>query len=203
MTTEMITFIEDYGELDAAIQTFFSGIFVDDGQGGMKEAKVMYYAPDIDFENLEYPSIIFYRTEPFLDTSRWKVDEIRDNFVYDANDPTVLLQMDIRKPPEPWSVLYSVRTYYEYNEDGVALNKQIRRKLPRETIIRIKGQNYNIWNMPQKLTGSQYKDFGRTEEGTRDFSEQYTFRLDFYLDLYDRTTVQTVKQVGVNVNQNT
>ena len=118
------------------------------------------------------------------------------------DDSGNLIQIDLRNPPEPWSILYVVRTMYKYQQDGVELNRFLFKKFPRGSCIVIKGVEYDVELVSSNLGGSQYKDFGRVEGGTRRFYETYTFRVDILLDIYDRKTVKTAQQVIVNTTTN-
>ena len=190
-----IEYVTSFEEVDFAFKQHLSGCVIDG-----KEIEPIYYTPDVDLVKVKLPSIIFYRNQPFRDNSRWKQDEVRDNFVYD--DSGNLIQIDLRNPPEPWSILYVVRTMYKYQQDGVELNRFFFFFFPRGSCIVIKGVEYDVELVSSNLGGSQYKDFGRVEGGTRRFYETYTFRVDILLDIYDRKTVKTVQQVIVNTTTN-
>lgn len=190
-----IEYVTSFEEVDFALKQHLSGCVIDG-----KEIDPIYYTPDVDLVKVDLPSIVFYRNQPFRDNSRWKQDEVRDNFVYD--DSGNLIQIDLRNPPEPWSILYVVRTMYKYQQDGVELNRFLFKKFPRGSCIVIKGVEYDVELVSSNLGGSQYKDFGRVEGGTRRFYETYTFRVDILLDIYDRKTVKTVQQVIVNTTTN-
>lgn len=185
----MTEFIKSFEEVDTAMFHLFSNIKV---KG--KKVKTIYYTPDIDLEKAEAPSIVVYRTNPFLDVSRWNNNgQFIDNPVYDSAGNVI--QRDVRTPPEPWSILYSVKILYEQQLHGVHMNDQILRLLPRGGYITIKGVNYDIEQTSAGLWGTQYKDFGKVEDGKRRFQETYTYRVDILLEIGESRSVPTVKEV--------
>jgi hypothetical protein len=190
----LIEYVDNFEEVDIVMANRFRGLLIDG-----KEVPVIYYSPDVDLHDLEMPSIVIYRNEPFPDNSRWKHDEVRDNFEYNADGEVT--KMSIRKPPEPWSILYSVRTIYKYQQDGVKLNRHMFRTFPRGSFVSIKGINYDVNFVRATLTGSGYKDFGRTEDGEKQLGETYSYRVNILLDVYDREDVKTVQEVNVKTSQ--
>lgn len=194
MSIQPINYVKDFEELDIAMKLHLSGLVIDG-----KEIEPLYYSPDVDLVTVSKPALIFYRSQPFRDNSRSKTGEIRDNYVYDISNN--LIQMDIREAPEPWSITYMVRTMYSYQVDGVKLNSFLFKKFPRGGCLTVGNINYGIEFTSSKLSGAQYKDFGRTEEGKREFSETYNYKLDFLLDMYERRTVK-VSSSPVNINLN-
>ena len=93
----IVEYIKSFEEVDYAFKQHLSGCVIDG-----KEIDPIYFTPDVDLVKVDLPSIIFYRNQPFRDNSRWKIDEVRDNFVYDDNGN--LIQLDLRQPPEPWII---------------------------------------------------------------------------------------------------
>lgn len=192
----MTEFIKSFEEVDTAMFDRFTGCVIDG-----KIIEPTYYTPDIDLEELAPPSIVIYRTMPFRDLSRWSNErEFRDNLKYDEKGN--LVQMDKREMPEPWSIMYTVKTIYEYQMDGVMLNDQILRLFRRDDFITIKGVNYTVDQLSAGVWGSQYKDFGRVEEGKRRLQETYSYRVDIWLEIADRNTVKTVQEIGVKATPN-
>ena len=178
--TEFITSLE---ELDTALVERFMGIMIDG-----KEVPVYYYTPDIDLVKVEAPAIVIYRTNPFLDTSRITNDE----YFFDTTETGVTK----REHPEPWSALYSVKTLYEYQLDGIALNDKILRLFRRGGYLTVKNVDYHVEMTSAGLWGSQYKDFGRVEDGQRKFQETYSYRIDFMLEVSeDGVEVSLVDEV--------
>lgn len=184
-------FIDSFEELDIAMAEAFSGIAIDG-----KKVRMTYYTPDVDLVKVEAPSMVLYRTTPFLDLSRVGQDkEYIDNPILDANGN--IIRVDKREAPEPWSVLYTVKTLYEYQIDGVRMNDQMIRVFRKGGFITVKGQHYSVEMVSAGLWGSQYKDFGKIEDGERRFQESYGFRVDFYLEVDTARTVPTATQVNV------
>jgi len=189
-----INFVRNFLELDEAMLNHLQGCVIDG-----KSVEPTYYSPDVDLKKLEKPAIIFYRSQPFRDNSRSKSDEIRDNMVYDSDNR--LIQVDVREAPEPWSMHYIVRILYEYQMDGVMLNQFLFTKFPRDGFVVVNDIAYSIGHVSSSLSGAQYKDFGKTEDGDRDFSETHMYRLDFLLDIHPRVT-NKVNTKGVTINLN-
>lgn len=185
----MTEFIKSFEEVDTAMFHLFSNILI---KG--KKVKLIYYTPDIDLEEAEAPSIVLFRTNPFLDVSRWDNNgQFIDNPVYDADGNVT--HRDVRTPPEPWSILYSVKILYEQQLHGVHMNDQILRLFPRGSYITIKGVDYDVEQTSAGLWGTQYKDFGKVEDGKRRFQETYTYRVDILLEIGESRSVPTVREV--------
>jgi hypothetical protein len=140
--------------------------------------------------------------QPFRDLSRWENNEdYFDNAVLDEDGNPI--SIDTRKHPEPWSILYTVKTIYEHQMDGVLLNDQILRLFTRGGFITINNVDYSVEQLSAGLWGSQYKDFGRVEDGERKFQETYSYRVDILFEIAERSSVKTVLDVNVeNVPQN-
>lgn len=187
---QIIEFIKSFEELDEAMFNRFDGFTIDGNP-----VELTYYTPDVDLAELSPPSIVLYRTTPYLDKSRWKKDTIRDNYIY--NDEGKPIQFDVRNYPESWSILYTVKTIYDYQMDGVLLNNFIIQQFLRgeSDFITVKGVNYDVEMTSAGLWGSQYKDFGRIEDGKRRFQETYSFRVDFLYDVFPRKTIKAVQEV--------
>lgn len=187
----MTEFIRSLEELDIALFEKFSGVMI--------EGKVIaptYYTPDVDLVELEAPAIVLYRTNPYRDLTRWNNnEEFSDNPVYDGEGN--LTGIDSRLSPEPWSIAYTVKTLYEYQEDGVKLNDFMLRLFPRGSYITINNVDYAVEALSAGLWGSQYKDFGKTEDGKRRFQETYAFRVDFYLEVDNRRPQKIVREVVI------
>jgi hypothetical protein len=190
----LIEYIDNFEEVDTAMFEKLSGCIIDN-----KEVPVTYYSPDVDLTELAKPTIVLYRTPPFPDNSRWQQDEVRDNYIYDENN--TLVSISRRKPPEPWSILYTVRTVYEFQQDGVLLNRFLYRKFPRGSFISVKGIGYDVSYAGGSLSGSGYKDFGKTEKGKKTFGETYNYRVDILLDIHERESTKVVHEVGLQTSQ--
>lgn len=195
MTAEKIEYVTSYEEIDAAMIQAFSGFRIDG-----KKVPVIYYSPDVDLAKQKKPSIILYRTSPFYDAARASNDRIKDN--YQVDETGNLLSVDIRKYPEPFSVMYTVKTLYEYQQDGVALQMHLSTKFLKGSsdFISIKGQEYDVSFLTGGLWGSQYKDFGATKDGDRDFQDTYSYRVDALIDVHPRQTVKVAKEFIPNLD---
>jgi hypothetical protein len=185
-------FITDWEEVDTAFAEMFSDLQIDG-----KTVPISYYSPDLDLETLALPSLVFYRTDPYLDENRWVTDDIRDNEQYDVNGK--LVSVDVRKAPEPWSVMYSLRAYYEFTQDGNAIFRYMAKKLPKGAYITIKNIGYDVILMHGGMFGSGYKNFGQMSEGKRMQIGDYTIKIQVYLDIYDRETIH-VSQTPLSVD---
>ena len=185
-------FIKSFEEVDLAFAERFSNIIING-----KPVAVTYYTPDVDLLSVDkLPVIAIYRTNPFRDVSRWNNNhEYVDSPEYDERGN--LVSVNTRRFPEPWAVLYGLRVVYESQQDGVELNNQILRRVSRDDVINIKGYNYLIEMETAGMWGSQYKDFGRIENGRRRFQERYNYRVDIWMEIDERKNVKTVQQVGV------
>jgi hypothetical protein len=189
----LIEYVDNFEEVDTAFYNFISDCVIDG-----KPVPVHYYTPDLDLVEIAKPSIIFYRADPVRDLTRWKKDEIRDNEKYDLNGN--LVSVDVRQPPEPYSITYNVRTNYEFQQDGVTFNRYFLRKFPRGSYLTIKNIGYDVELLSGGLWGSGYKDFGRVTEGKRIFMGNFSFRVNILLDLYERETVNITSSGGVSFN---
>lgn len=186
----MTEFINSFEEVDTAMFDIISGFTV-----GGQPVEVTYYTPDVDLVKVDPPALVIYRTMPYRDLSRWSNEEdFYDNPV--LNEEGNPVEVDSRKHPEPWSIMYTVKTVYEYQSDGVTLNDNILRLFPRGSYITINNVDYPVEQTTAGLWGSQYKDFGRVEDGKRKFQETYTFKVDVYLEAGgQRNSVKTVQTV--------
>jgi hypothetical protein len=192
---ELIQFIQSFEEVDTAMFDRLSSCIIDG-----KSVETTYYSPDVDLEELDTPSIVLYRTSPFRDLARWKNETIRDNYKYDVEGN--LVSLDKRKFPEPWNVLYTVKTLYEYQTDGVALNDYILRAFSRGDFITINDINYDVDLTSSGLWGGQYKDFGRTQDGiARRFQETFAFTVRVWYDIYTRETFPVMNEFKANIDQ--
>lgn len=187
-----VEYIKSFEEVDIAFAKRFSGIMIDG-----KEVNVVYYSPDVDLNELtELPTIAIYRKQPFRDVSRWNNHhEYLDSPVYDENNR--LISISKREFPEPWAVLYGLRVVYDMQIDGAELNNQVLRRVRRDDIIRIKGYPYLIEMEKAGMWGSQYKNFGQIEDGRRRFNERFDYRLDIWMEVDDRRSVNTVQEIGI------
>jgi hypothetical protein len=187
-----VDFIHTLDELDLAMRNKLRGMSID---GNAIEPK--YYSPDVDFIDAIPPAIIYYRSGQNPDPSRYSEDRVRDNPIYDADGN--LLQYDVRNAPEPWSITYNVRTISEYKSDLPKMARHIMLKFPqRFSFITVKGVDYDVDFISHNLPGANYKDFGKTEEGSKEFSEQFLLRVNVLLDMSERETAKLVKEVVVN-----
>lgn len=189
-----IEYVDNFEEVDLAFSEKLLNCKIDG-----KEVPVVYYSPDVDLATLEKPSIAIFRNPPFPDYSRWKQDAVIDNHNYDTAGN--LISVSSRKPPEPWSIMYTVRTVYEHQLDGVALNRFLFRLFPRGSYITIKNIGYDVRYLNGHLSGSQYKDFGRTEDGKKTLGETYIYRVDILLDLHDRETIGVASGIETRTQQ--
>lgn len=192
----MTEFIKSLEEVDTAMYYAFKGIMIEDGTGIPKEVELTYYTPDVDLVKVDPPAMVIFRTTPFLDLAR-----LDNNATY-IDNPTLneegdVISRDVREAPEPWSILYSVKTLYNYQQDGVVMNDVLLRKFRRGGFITIKGVNYTVDQISSGLWGTQYKDFGKIEDGDREFQETYVFRVDIYLEVDTARTIKTVQEIGV------
>lgn len=187
-----IEYIKSFEEVDLAFADRFRDIIING-----KPVNIVYYSPDVDLNELkDLPAICIYRKQPFRDVSRWNNHhEYLDSPEYDEYGNLVAISK--RKFPEPWAILYGLRVVYDMQIDGVELNNQILRKVERDDIIRIKGYPYLIELETAGMWGSQYKDFGRIEDGRRRFNERYDYRIDVWLEIGERKRVKTVQTIGV------
>lgn len=195
----MTEFIKSLEEVDTAMYNAFSGITIKDEFGNPEEVEITYYSPDVDLVTVDPPALVIFRTTPFLDLARLDNNATYvDNPSLDTNGNVV--SRDVREAPEPWSILYSVKTLYKYQTDGVVLNDVLLRKFRRGGFITIKGVNYTVDQVSAGLWGTQYKDFGKIEEGEREFQETYVFRVDVYLEVDVAKSVKTVQEINIVEN---
>jgi hypothetical protein len=186
----LIEYVDNFEEVDMAFAEKISGHTIDG-----KEIPIVYYSPDVDLQNLREPSFIMYRLPPFPDNSRWRQDPVIDNERYVDG---VLTGVDQRKPPEPYAILYTIRTLYEYQTDGIAMNRFLYRTFNRNTTLDIKGIAYDVNLADARLTGSGYKDFGKTDEGDKQLGETFTYRVNILLDVHDREETTVAQSVEIS-----
>ncbi|AEZ50542.1 hypothetical protein F400_gp095 [Bacillus phage BCD7] len=185
-------FILTEEELDLAFMQKLTGLIING-----EEVPVHYFNPDLDVEEKVLPKIVFFRDTPFPDYSRLLTDDVEDNHVFDAEGK--LIAVDRRQAPEPWSVMYNIRLYYEFQQDGVKILQHIRRRLPlRRAELLVKGQLYPVEYQGARVWGAQYKDFGETKEGKREFNDSLIYKVDFQLDVYDRVTHSITHDIILN-----
>lgn len=183
-----INFITSYTELDKAFGEKLEGLIINNDV-----IEPIFTSPDIDIELASIPAIVFYRTSESPDNTRWSVDKIRDNWQFDGSNNPV--SVDLRENPEPWNFIYVVRLYYRYQEDGGEMNFFMHKRFPRNSFLEIKGVKYDctMINTPQKLFGAE--DVGTNKYGEREFVDQFTFRVEANLDIYDRDTLKVIREV--------
>lgn len=187
----MTEFIKSFAEVDKAMYDRLNGFSIEG-----KPVKLTYYTPDVDLHELNPPAMVLYRTNPFRDLSRWNNDQIfRDNYQTDEDGNPDFT--DVRIAPEPWTIMYTVKTLYTLQMDGIELNDYLLRVFTRGDFITIKNVNYDVEQLTAGLWGSQYKDFGRVEDGERKFQETYAFKVDVYLEVDTPTPVKVVQRVEV------
>ncbi|MMZ51274.1 hypothetical protein D1872_130090 [compost metagenome] len=188
----MSEYIIDFEEVDVAVAAKFSGLIIDD-----REVPVTIYNPDVDFEDFVFPLIVLYRSNETFDAIRRSVDPVIDNIVKTIDPLTgeeVIQSMDKRNNPEPYNIYYTVRMYTDYHTDMNKIRMFYRKQMTTVTYITIKGVKYDVTEVSFSLTGSGYKDFGRTEEGVRKFAEQYLIKVETSLDLWDRTNTPAAQE---------
>jgi hypothetical protein len=191
-----IDFIHTLDELDRAMKDKLRGMIIEG-----KEIVPKFYSPDVDFIDAETPAIIFYRSAENPDATRYTEDKVRDNAVYD--DAGNLLQYDVREAPEPWSITYNIRIISEFKSDLPKMARHIKLKFPqRFSYITVKGVDYDVDFLSHSLPGANYKDFGKTEKGKKEFAEQYLVRVNILMDMSERKTAKLVQEVVVNADTN-
>lgn len=201
--TDPIEFILSVEEVDLAIAEVLSTCIINS-----KSVPVHYFMPDIDLDEKEPPMIVFYRSGTYPDGSRYQNERIKDNAVY--SEQGNLLSFDVRDFPVPQNISYQVRTVYKTHIEGVQFQAYFARTLPREFFITIKGINYRVDNIDQvggrysskvggSYVGSQYKNFGKMDEGEREFGDIFNYRVEIYQDIHERTTVKTAREILVSV----
>lgn len=193
-----IEFIQSFHEVDEAFAEKFSHITVDG-----KPVKIFYATPDVDLsEKVELPAIAFYRNPPYRDVERWNNNfEFLDAPVY--NESGNLVGIGTREFPEPWSITYKLRAVYDLQEHGVQLNNQLLRAVKRDDYITIK--NYNYWiELARARTfgegGFDSRIFGRIEDGRRRFQDSFDYRVDIWLEIDERKTINTVTELNLGVS---
>lgn len=198
--TDPIEFILTMEELDMAFAETLKGCMIDG-----EEVPVHYFMPDMDIEEKKAPLIIFYRNGTYADMSRYQNDKVKDNAVYEDGK---LLAYDVREAPHPVNVTYQVKTVYEQQIHGSFFQAFFARNFPRDFYITVKGINYRVDSMDQvggryssrvggAYDGAQYKDFGRMEEGEREFGDIFNYRVEVYQDIHERKQVKVALEVTV------
>jgi len=193
--------LTDLSLLDTAIMERLSKCIIDN-----KFVPVTYINPEEEFMIEEFPSIVFYRTEITRGYGRLISNyKLRDNFVYSSEGN--LIQMDLRDAPLAIDVIYIIRLYYQYQEDGMLLNNFILKTFPPPPIpcyITVDGEDYDFFFESHSIPKSLDDKFGKFEGAAfnkkkmeREFCEQYIYWCAVDLDLFDRKSVKTVQEIKI------
>lgn len=170
--------LDDYNE---AIKKKLQGLYLVGKNGVKEEVKVYFQNPEVEIQVKELPSIVIYQSNIVLDTSRW------DNNIYygnvKRNDSGVPISITEFRAPEPYTIFYTFRYYYEYMQDGTVIFHHILKRFPRITYIEVKGQKYDMFYEGGSNPNVGYKDFGALKK--REFVNQVTYKLEALLSIDD------------------
>ena len=192
-----VEYITSFEEIDRAIYEKLTGLVIDG-----EVVPVNIYQPDLDLEDANLPMIVVFRSYESQDTRRMiSYNEIRDSAVILTDDDGNEYpdSFAIRDEPEPWNIYYTIRLYAAYHQDMNAMKWHFRKAFPKVAYVEIKGVKYDVFHVTFDLNWSGLREFGKMEEGKREMVEQYLIRLEASLDLSDRRTVKTAKELHINV----
>lgn len=190
--------ITDITQCDTALIEKLSGLKVDDGQGNMIDVPVVYIDPEVEFVASVLPTIAVYRAGIYPDPYRWTNDKFYDNPVYDENGE--LVSVNEREAPDPYTIYYGIRIFYEYQIDGALVNKHLLTKLRRGAYLSIGGDLYDVLFVSYKNPEATYRTFGELKENEqREFYEQFLYKVQIELDNATRAEVKVSKDLVTQV----
>lgn len=160
-------------EVDEALINKLSGFKLGD-----YEVPVLFVNPTPEFQFEVFPSIVIFRNGVYPDIYSW-----RWGYGY-------MYELDLenkagtkREFPLPYLVYYSLRVYYQYQEDGAILNTYLNTKLHRGSYITINDENYDIFFVSYSNPNAGYKNYGEFEkDGRQLLFDQYLFKVSIDLD---------------------
>jgi len=145
-----------------------------------------------DYYAYTQPTIAFYRAGIFPDNERWDNNTLYDNPEYDNTNS--LIGMTGRRAPDPYLIYYGIIFYYDFQQEGVLINRHIINSLRRGAFLTIEGDSYDVFFLSYRNPNTTYKDFGDMQEKeVRLFSEQYLFKVEGELDLGVRKPKKVVR----------
>lgn len=185
----MITSVE---QVDTALAGKLVGLVIDD-----VTIPVLFINPEGEFQAETYPSIVIYRSGIYPDNNRWTNDKFYDDIVELVSGE---ITAAVRDAPVPYLVYYGVRLYYDYQQDGVALNNHLLKILKRGQFLTVLGDNYDIEFVSYKNPSATYREFGIVKGNEKvEFIDQYLFRIPIDIDDSTRSII-TINTQGVQIN---
>jgi hypothetical protein len=184
--------LQNLSAFDTALKTKLEGLII-----AGTSVPVIYMNPEEGFQVETFPSIVYYRSGDVKAPKRICTDDYRDNPIYDDNEN--LIEFDVRPAPIAKDVLYIIRTYYNYAEDGPVLDAFIMKNLPPAPypcFVEVNGEKYDLFLTNHYIPSSWTETFGekKLKQENREFFEQYMYWAEINLDLFEGETVKTVQE---------
>lgn len=193
--TEFITSLED---TDRAIKNAFSNIILN-GQ----KVKCHYASNDIDLDKKtdEHDNLITIHRSPMYPDFPRMASQSAISYAPVYDDKGNIISRTKKERPLPYVIPYEVRTHFKNQIDGVRMNSQILNIFNRDKYtIQIKDVIYSIFLEKFGTYGTQYKNFGNIKEGSRKFSEFFTYKLEILFESGISEQVKTVQEINFKVD---